>query len=593
MDQATEFALSGFQISMIIGIVLLLFICIIAAIGYVKAPPDTAYIISGLRKEARFIVGRAGIKIPFLERKDELSLRLIKIDVKTSESIPTADYINITVDSNVNIKVGNSIEDMQKAAKNFLNQDDNYIRGIVKEVLEGNVREIVGKMKLTDMIGDRKAFSDLVADNVKPDLKGMGLELISFNVQNFEDAEDVIQNLGIDNIVAIRKSAAISKANAERDIQVAKAQADKEANDARVAADTAIAERKNELLIKQASLKKQSDTEKAIADKAYDIETAKQQREVNIVIAEAETAKQEKLIAVREKEVEVTEKELHAKIIKPAEAAKEATIIKAQGEREAKIIDAEASKQSKTIEAEADLITTQKDADGKKYQAEKSAEANLFQETKVAEAELIKKQKVADAERYNKEQEAEATKAIAAADLVKSQKDSEAKQYDQERQAEGIKALAAANLEAAQAEAKGIEAKGQAEGISKKAIGEGEASAIEAKGLAEAEAKNKLADAMQKYGEAAMKDMAFDAMKEYIKVLPDIAGNVAKPLAGVKEMKLYGDGNIAKMTGDITKSMTQIVDGIKDATGMDVAQMLNSFVGSRAALAVADKEDKK
>ena len=73
--------------------------------GYVKASPDKAYIISGLRKEPKVLIGRAGIKIPFLEKKDELNLQLIPIDVKTSNAVPTADYININVDAAVNIKV--------------------------------------------------------------------------------------------------------------------------------------------------------------------------------------------------------------------------------------------------------------------------------------------------------------------------------------------------------------------------------------------------------------------------------------------------------------------------------------------------------
>ena len=86
----------------IIAIAVVILIAILAS-GYLKAPPDTAYIISGLRK--KIIIGKASIRIPFFERVDKLKLQLIAVDVKTSSAVPTADYININVDANVNVKV--------------------------------------------------------------------------------------------------------------------------------------------------------------------------------------------------------------------------------------------------------------------------------------------------------------------------------------------------------------------------------------------------------------------------------------------------------------------------------------------------------
>ena len=136
-------------IFIILGIVAVigLFVGILAS-GYVKAPPDKAYIISGAKKNKRVLIGKAGIKIPFFERLDKLDLSLIPIDVKTSNEVPTADYINIRIDSNVNIKIGKSDEAIQKAAINFLNKPGSEIGKIAREVLEGNMREIVCQMKL-------------------------------------------------------------------------------------------------------------------------------------------------------------------------------------------------------------------------------------------------------------------------------------------------------------------------------------------------------------------------------------------------------------------------------------------------------------
>ena len=121
----------------------LLFVILIV-ISYVKAPPDMAYIISGLKR--RTVIGGANFRIPFLERLDKVTLELIQVDVKTSEPVPNADFINVNVDAVVNIKVGRDPEKIDLAAMNFLNAAPNYIAGVAKEVLEGNMREIVGQM---------------------------------------------------------------------------------------------------------------------------------------------------------------------------------------------------------------------------------------------------------------------------------------------------------------------------------------------------------------------------------------------------------------------------------------------------------------
>ena len=148
--------------SAIIAIVVIALIVIFLAVGYVKAPPDMAFIISGIKKKSKIVIGKAAIRIPFFERLDKLNLRLIPIDVKTSNAVPTADYININVDATVNVKISNEPEKLRLAAENFLNKNTEYIAGVAREVLEGNVREIVGKMKLEEMVSDRQKFATLV-----------------------------------------------------------------------------------------------------------------------------------------------------------------------------------------------------------------------------------------------------------------------------------------------------------------------------------------------------------------------------------------------------------------------------------------------
>ena len=200
------------------AVIIIAVVAMLIFVGYRKAPPDVALVISGIRKKPRIMVGRAGFVIPILERVDKLSLGAVQIDVKTSSAVPTAEYINIKVDSNVNVRVGQTPEMIELACQNFLNLPREEINRKVRDLLEGNVREIVGQMKLTEMVSDRKTFSEKVQENAVPDLARFGLELISFNVQNFIDDNGVIENLGVDNIVAIRKNAEISRATAEKDI---------------------------------------------------------------------------------------------------------------------------------------------------------------------------------------------------------------------------------------------------------------------------------------------------------------------------------------------------------------------------------------
>ena len=379
--------------TMIAVIAVVVIILAILASGYVKAPPDTAFIISGFQKGQRILIGKAGIKLPFFERLDKLSLKLVAIDVKTSDAVPTADYINIQVDAAVNIKVGDEPQKLQKASQNFLNRDSEYIAKVAREVLEG-------KMRLEEMVSDRQKFAELVKENAEPDLAAMGLDIISFNVQNFVDSNQVIENLGIDNIVKIKKSAAIARANSEKEIKIAQARANKEANDERVLAETEIAKKNNDLAIKSAELKKESDIKKAEADAAYKIQEEQQRKELEITSANANIARQEREVELRAREVEVTEKSLEAEVKKKAEA-----------ERYAKQQQAEADLYRRQKDAEADQFEKIREAEAKKAQAEAQRyameqEALGIKAKGEAEAASIRAQALAEAEGMEKKAEA-------------------------------------------------------------------------------------------------------------------------------------------------------------------------------------------
>ncbi len=447
----------------LIGVaVVVVLLLVIILIGYVKAPPDTAYMISGFRK-TRILIGKAGIRIPFLERLDKLSLKMFSVDVKTTDYVPNAEYINVKVDATVKIRIGQSQEMMALASKFFLNEDEKMIINRVQDTLEGNMREIVGQMRLEEMVTDRKAFGERVQENAIPDLQKMGLEMISFNVQSFADQNNVIEDLGIDNISQIKKGAAVAKAQADRDIAIAQAQAAKEANEAKVQSEMEIAEKQTSLAIRQAELKQQSDVKKAEADAAYSIQEQEQRKTIEVASANADIARAERTAELKAKEVDVTKQTLDAQI-----RAK---------------------------------------ADAERYAAQQAAEAELFRRTKEAEAKMI----------------------------------------ERKREAEGIRA-----------------------------VGEAEAEAIKLKALAEAEGIDKKAEAMKKYGEAAVVEMIMNA-------LPEIAKNVAEPLSKVDKITMYGEGNSAKLLSDIVNGTTQVTEGIASGMGIDIKSLIMGALGGKLA----------
>lgn len=477
-------------------IVIVLLLIIVGETMYKKAPPNRAMVITG-PTGSRTIIGKGALVIPILQRVDYMSLENIQADFTSRDEIPTRDAINILVDAVANVAISTDPKLLKIASSKFLGRSTSDIREIITPVLEGNIREIISQMTLKQLIqGDKKEFAEKVVDNVTPNLRDMGLELTTFNIQNFKDNGGVITNLGIENTVGISKDASKAKAKAEAEIAIAKAEAEKAANDARIAAETEIALKNNEFEIKKAELKREADIKKAEADAAYQIQKEEQRKTIERTTADANLVRQEKEIELREREVAIKERALEAEVKKVAEA--------------------------------------------EKYAAQQEADARLYQTQKQSEAELFERTKQAEAERYEAEQSAEAVKA--------------------------------------EAEAKRIAAENKAAGI--KAIGEAEATAIQAKALAEAEGILKKAEAMKQYGKAAMADMQIEALKVYFEQLPAIAQAISAPMAQIDSITMYGEGNTAKLTGDVTKTMKQITDGVKDATGIDPMSFLSGVLNS-------------
>ena len=205
--------------------------------------------------------------------------------------------INIRVDAVANMSIDQDPEVLKIAASKFLGYSIAEIQETVAPVLEGNIREIISQVKLVDLIkGDKKVLAEKITENVSPNLRDMGLKLTTFNIQNFSDQNGVINNLGIENTEQIKKDASIAAARAKSEVAIAQAEAQKQANDAEIAAQTEIAVKQNELAIKKAELKEQQDIKLARAEAAKGIEAENQRKSKEIAEADANLARQEKQI---------------------------------------------------------------------------------------------------------------------------------------------------------------------------------------------------------------------------------------------------------------------------------------------------------
>jgi len=366
----------------LICVIVFLLLVIFVFISYVKAPPSNAYIISGLSKEPRVLIGSGGFRIPFFERLDMVYLGQISVDIKTDVSVPTKDFINVDVDAIAKVRVTPTSEGTRLAAKNFLNMTPVQITEQLKESLQGNMREIIGTLELKPLNNDRDGFSDQVMKKASPDMAKLGIEIISCNIQNVTDKEGAIKDLGADNLARIKKDAAINRATAERDVKIETAKAEKEANDARIDADTAIAVKKNDLALKQASLKKQADTAKAEADAAYKIQEQEQQKTINIKTVEAEIEKTKQEKTLTQEQVEIKANQLKAEIEKQADADKYKVEKDAQAKLEQQKREAEAKKYA--MEQEAAGIRAKGEAEA--YAIAQKGEAEALAMDKKAEA---------------------------------------------------------------------------------------------------------------------------------------------------------------------------------------------------------------
>ena len=413
------------------GIILaaIVFVTLIFKAFWKVAGTNEVLIVSGLGK-VKTKTGGGIFVIPVIQKVQKMTLENIQVDFTSRNEIPTKDAINILVDAVANMAISQDPERQKIAASKFAGYSIGQIQEIVTPVLEGNIREIISQTYFEDLIrGDKKEFAERIQENVTPNLADMGIDLTTFNIQNYSDKKGVINDLGIENTEKIKKDASIAAAKAKAEVAIESAKADKAANDAKVDAATAIAKRQTEFAIEKAQLQEQADTAQAKADAAKQIEAENQRKQHEIAIANANLAKQEKEIELKEREVAIKERALEAEVKKTAEAKKYAE---------------------------------QQDADAKLYAVQKAAEADLFERQRQAEAAKIEAEKKAEADLALATAEAEAQKKLAEALEAEGKAKAAAAKAQGLAEAEAIKAKAEAEAEGLLKKAEAMEKYGEA-----------------------------------------------------------------------------------------------------------------------------------
>jgi flotillin len=355
---------------------------------YRKAGPHEALIVYGFRG-TRIVKGHGTVIFPMVESYHELSLELMSFDVAPAQDLYTKQGVAVTVEAVAQIKVKSDMQSIQTAAEQFLTKSPDQRESLIKLVMEGHLRGIIGQLTVEQIVKEPEMVADRMRSTCADDMNKMGLEVVSFTIKEVRDKNDYIVNMGRPDVARIKRDAdvaaaeadrdtAIKRANAQRESAINKAQADQE----RVLAETLSlakqAEAQRDLDIKKANYVEMVKKQEAQADKAYEIQTNVMQQQVVTEAVRVQQVEREQQIKVQEAEITRREKELIATVLKQAEVERQRIQVLAEAEKSRLSIEAEGAASSVRLrgEAEADIIFKKGDAEARAM----NVKAEAFQE---------------------------------------------------------------------------------------------------------------------------------------------------------------------------------------------------------------------
>ena len=388
-------------IGVVIGVVVLFIL--IQAWGRLlrKVGPNQALIVYGaVPGGTKVITGGSQFVVPLYQRAQEFSLELMSFDVAPKQDLYTSQGVAVNVEAVTQIKVRSDEESVKTAAEQFLSKSQQERESLIRLVMEGHLRGIVGQLTVEELVKDPENVGAKMLKTVTPDMEKMGLEVISFTIKDVRDQNEYITNMGRPQIAQIRKQADIAAALAQRDTQIQQANASREAAVAKSAADqervkaeteslALQAESQRNLSLKKAAFDAEVKTKQATADKAYDIQANQMQQQVvaeSVKVTEVEKNAQ---IKVQQAEIQRRELELQATIQKAAEAERRRIETVAEAERQRLILEAQ---------GQADAVRARGVGDAEANRARGLAEAEVIRARGLAEAEVIRAKGEAEAD---------------------------------------------------------------------------------------------------------------------------------------------------------------------------------------------------
>ncbi|MBE3558415.1 MAG: flotillin family protein [Ktedonobacteraceae bacterium] len=390
-------------LTLLIGVagIVVAVIIIISTVGRLlrKVGPNQALIVYGVGG-TRVITGGAQLVIPLLNRAQEFSLELMSFDVAPRQALYTTQGVAVNVEAVTQIKVRSDEESIKTAAEQFLSKSQEERENLIRLVMEGHLRGIVGQLTVEDLVKDPESVGAKMLRTVTPDMQKMGLEVISFTIKDVRDENDYITNMGRPEIAQIKKAADIASALALRDTQIQQANAARESAVARAAADqervkaeteslALQAESQRNLALKKAAFDAEVKRQQAAADKAYDIQSNITQQQVVTEQVRVTEVERQAQIKVQQAEIQRRELELQATIQKAAEAERRRIETVAEAERQRLILEAQ---------GQADAAKARGIGDAEATRARGLAEAEIVRARGLAEAEVIRAKGEAEAD---------------------------------------------------------------------------------------------------------------------------------------------------------------------------------------------------
>jgi len=354
-----------------------LFLMVVMARMFRRAGPNEALVVYGFRG-TRIIKGGGTIIFPMVESCRQLSLELMSFDVAPRQDMYTRQGVAVTVEAVAQIKVKSDPESITTASEQFLTKEPAQREGLIRLVMEGHLRGIIGQLTVEQIVKEPEMVSERMRSTVAEDLNKMGLEIVSFTIKDVKDKNDYILNMGRPDVARIKRDAEVAAAEAERDIAIKRAEAQRaaaigkaQADQERVLAETLSltkqAESQRDLEMKKANYTEDVKRQQARADKAYEIETNVMQQKVVAEQVTVQQVEKEHQVKVQEAEINRREKELIAQVLKEAEIERQKIETLAAAERQKRMAEAEglASAIRAQGEAEAEIIFKKGEADAK------------------------------------------------------------------------------------------------------------------------------------------------------------------------------------------------------------------------------------